>query len=66
MKPQLSAIEQIDLIIGQIKANIERPGSRPVTSTELKNRADRRRHMATAILMQDGQVKPEYQPMGDQ
>jgi hypothetical protein len=54
-------VERIDQIITEIKASLERPGIRPMTSQQLKHRADQRRQIATGLKMKGDRVKPEYE-----
>lgn len=51
---------QIDTIIANIKAQIQRPSSRALTSREMRAREDRRRSMATSVLLAGGEVREDY------
>jgi uncharacterized protein with von Willebrand factor type A (vWA) domain len=51
---------KIDLIITAIRADLLKPGSRPLTSSELRHRADMRRSMANMIKTAGGQVQEAF------
>lgn len=52
--------EKVSAIIDSIKAMMEKPALREMTSNEMKQRADRRRAMATNIKLTGGEVREEY------
>lgn len=54
------AMAYLSGVIGSIKANHERPGSREVSSGDMRLREDRRHEYATAINVTGGGVRPEY------
>jgi hypothetical protein len=51
---------RIDEVIKGIHRQMDKPGSMPMTSLQMKQRADRLRQMATGIKLQGGKVKPDY------
>jgi hypothetical protein len=53
--------QRIEQIKAEIKASMEKPDRQPMTSLQLKHRADRRRSYATAVKISGGSVKPEYE-----
>jgi hypothetical protein len=51
---------RIDEIITEIYEMQQRPGSRELTSNDLRLRERSRTHMASQILINGGKVRPEY------
>jgi hypothetical protein len=56
-------LAEVDRIIANIKAMMEKPAFPEETSAQMRIRADRRRSMATSIRLNGGQVQPEYEPI---
>lgn len=57
----LDAKARIDQEIDEIAAMMSKPGSRELTSMDMKNREDRRRQMATGLRINGQEVRPEYE-----
>jgi hypothetical protein len=56
----LEAQAHVAGLIDSMKAMQERPGSRELSSNDMRLREDRRHEMATAIKVTGGGVRPEY------
>lgn len=56
----MNSYEQACALYDSIKALMDKPALRELTSTELKQQADRRRQYATGIKLNGGDVTPEY------
>lgn len=56
-------LEQVDLLIADIKKQMEKPNYKPQTSKGVRARADRLRDMRTSIIISEGESRlaPEYQ-----
>ncbi len=52
--------DQIDLAIVEIVQSMVHPGNKPMTSMQLKERADSRRDMANTMKTQGVPVRKEY------
>jgi hypothetical protein len=55
---------RLEATLDGIHTMMERPGSRPLTSLQLKSRADHRRQIATALQLKGLPVRPEYAQNG--
>ncbi len=54
-------VAYIDTIVREIKHSQVHPGWQPVTSLGLRHHAEAQRSLANGVVMQGGEVKPEWQ-----
>jgi hypothetical protein len=54
------SLRKMDEVINGIHAQMKRPGIRPLTSDQMKQRADRLRQMANGVKMRGGKVQDAY------
>lgn len=57
----MTNLEKVDHIIGQIYAQMAKPGSLSITSKELRLRANRRREYASQVKLVGGTINPDYE-----
>lgn len=54
-------LAKIARIIGEIHQQMQHPGLPPMTSNQLRQRANQRRELVTGLKLQGGRVNPEYE-----
>ena len=55
--------DRIGQLIDDIKRDFAKPGWRPLTSLQMRDKADERRHIATWAKLNGAEVRPEYEPI---